>query len=73
MEQVLIFTTVVIAVVEAIKAGADRNWRTVALICGAGIAGGILGALGVVSGVGVVAGVALGLSASGVVTVAKKV
>lgn len=72
MEESLVFAAVVIAVVEAIKAAADRNWRTVALIVGAGLAGGVLAALGVM-GLSLPAGVALGLTASGVITVAKKV
>lgn len=70
MDQTLIFTGIVIAVVEAIKAAFDRNWRVVAIIIGAGVTGGVLGA---VSTVGVLAGISLGLAASGVVTVAKKV
>lgn len=72
MEETLVFTAIIIAVVEAIKAAYERNWRTVALIAGAGISGGLLGAAGVL-GIGLWAGVALGLTASGVVTVAKKV
>lgn len=72
MEETLVFTAVVIAVVEAIKAASDKNWRTLAIIVGAGVAGGVLAALGVM-GLSVPAGVALGLTASGVITVAKRV
>lgn len=71
MEYVLV-TTIIIAAVEAIKAAADRNWRVVAIICGAGLTGAVLGAFGV-EGIGVWQGLALGVGASGVVTVAKKV
>ena len=72
MEESLVFTAVVIAVVEAVKAVGDGNWRTVAIIVGAGVAGGVLAALGVM-GLTIAAGVALGLTASGVITVAKRV
>ena len=68
MEQAA-FVGIVIAVVEAIKAGADRNWRTVAIIVGAGVTGGVLGYFSY----GVVAGIALGLASSGVITAVKKV
>lgn len=79
MEPTLVFTGIVIGVVEAIQAAYDRKWKVVATICGAGTTGGFLGlvagsVVGLPAGVeGAVIGIALGLAASGAVTVAKKV
>ena len=67
MEQA-IFIGIVVGVTEAIKAAFDENWRTVAIIVGAGVTGGVLGAVSVI---GVIAGVSLGLAASGLVTTVK--
>lgn len=65
-----IYIGIIIGVVEAIKAAFDKNYRTVAIIVGSGVTGAVLG---FVSPLGVLAGIALGLAASGAVTVAKKV
>ena len=67
-----VFIGIVVAVVEMIQQAFEQNWRVVATILGAGVTGGLLGALGV-QGLDPLTGVALGLAASGVVTVAKKV
>lgn len=69
----LIVVTLVVAVVEAIKKGYERDFRTVAIIVGAALVGGICGFFHVQGLVDVFAGIAVGLAASGVVTVANKV
>ena len=71
MEYVLV-TTMVVALTEAVKAAADRNWRTVVIIVGAAGIGALCGFLGV-EGLSVAQGIVVGLGASGVVTVAKRV
>lgn len=71
MEYILV-TTMVVALTEAVKAAADRNWRTVVIIVGAGVVGAICGFFGV-EGLSVAQGIVVGLGASGVVTIAKRV
>ena len=51
--------------VEFIKSLFDKNWRTAAIIFGAGIAGAIAG---VASGYTIIVGVVAGFAASGVIT-----
>lgn len=62
----------VVALTEAVKAAADRNWRTVVIIVGAAGIGALCGFFGV-EGLSVAQGIVVGLGASGVVTVAKRV
>lgn len=62
----------VVALTEAIKAAADRNWRTVVIIVGSAGVGALCGVFGV-EGLSVAQGIVIGLGASGVVTVAKRV
>lgn len=71
--QVSLLVASVIGAVEAVKAAFDHNWRTVAIICVAGLLGG-LGACLLVgfTALAFFAGVSVGLGASGVVTVARK-
>ena len=71
MEYILV-TTMVVALTEAIKAGSERNWRTVALIVGSALIGAVCGFLGV-EGLTIAQGIVVGLGASGVVTVAKRI
>lgn len=71
MEYILV-TTMVVALTEAVKAAADRNWRTVVIIVGAALIGAACGFLGI-EGLGVAQGIVVGLGASGIVTVAKRV
>ena len=71
MEYILV-TTMVVALTEAIKAASERNWRTVAIIAGSAVIGAACGFLGV-EGLSVVQGIVVGLGASGVVTVAKRI
>lgn len=68
----IIVTTMVIGVVEAVRAAFDRNWRTVATIVLAGLVGAVCGFFSV-EGLTVFSGIAVGLSASGAVAVAKRV
>jgi hypothetical protein len=68
----LLVTTMVVALTEAVKAAADRNWRTVVIIVGAAGIGALCGFFGV-EGLSVAQGIVVGLGASGVVTVAKRV
>lgn len=51
--------------VELIKALFDRNWRTAAIIIGAGIAGAIAG---LATGYTLLVGIVAGFAASGVIT-----
>jgi len=71
MEYVLV-TGMVIGVVEFIKSLFDRNFRSACIIAGAAFVGGLCGFFGV-EGVTVPLGIVVGLAASGVVTVAKRV
>jgi hypothetical protein len=71
MEYILV-TTMVVALTEAVKAASDRNWRTVVVIVGSALIGAGCGLLGI-EGLDVVQGIVVGLGASGVVTVAKKI
>lgn len=71
MEYVLA-TTVIIGAVELIKRLFDRDYRSATIITVAALVGGLLGAFSV-EGLTIAAGLALGLGASGVVTVAQNV
>lgn len=71
MEYILV-TTMVVALTEAVKAAADRNWRTVVIIVGSALIGAACGFLGI-EGLGVAQGIVVGLGASGIVTVAKRI
>ena len=71
MEYVLI-TGMVIGVVEFVKSLFDRNFRSACIIAASALVGGLCGLFGV-EGVTVPLGIVVGLAASGVVTVAKRV
>lgn len=71
MDQYLLITTLVIALVELGKRVEARDWRAVVTIIGAGVIGGIVGFLHV-HGVTVENGIIVGLGASGFVTVATR-
>lgn len=71
MEYVLV-TTMVIGLVELVKSLFDRDYRTAVVIVGAAGVGALCGVFGV-EGLTVATGIVIGLGASGVVTVAKKV
>jgi hypothetical protein len=71
MEYVLL-TTMIVGVVELVTSLFDRNFRTAVIIVCAALVGAVCGVFGV-EGLDVATGIAVGLAASGVVTVAKKV
>lgn len=71
MEYILV-TTMVIGIVELIKRAFDRDYRAAVIIIGATVVGGLCGFFGV-EGVSVVLGMAIGIGASGIVTLAQKV
>lgn len=71
MEYVLV-TGMVIGVVEFIKSLFDRNFRAACIIAASAFVGGLCGVFGV-ENVTVPLGIVVGLAASGVVTVAKRV
>lgn len=70
--QYVLLTTMIVGMVEAVQAGFERDWRTVVTIIFAGAIGALCGWLAV-EGLDVPTGIAVGLSASGLVTVAKKI
>lgn len=71
MEYILV-TTMVIGIVELVKKAFDRDFRSVCIIIAATLVGALCGYFGI-EGITVPVGIALGLGASGVVTLAKKI
>lgn len=71
MEYVLV-TTMVIGLVEFVKALFDRDYRTAVIIVGSALVGAACGFAGI-EGLTVATGIVIGLGASGVVSVAKKI
>lgn len=72
--QIGLLVTAVVGATELVKAAFDRNWRTVVIIAVSALLGGLGACLFV--GFGALAffsGLAVGLGASGVVTVAKRI
>lgn len=71
MEQYILITTLVVALVELVKRAEAKDYRTCAIIIGAGLIGGIVGFLRV-QGITIEDGIVVGLGASGFVTVATR-
>lgn len=71
MEYVLV-TTMVIGLVELVKALFDRDYRTAVIIIGSAVVGGVCGFFAV-EGLSVATGIVIGLGASGVISTAKRI
>lgn len=70
--QYVLVTTMVVGLVELVKALFDRNYRTAVIIVGAAAVGALCGWFHVES-LDVPTGIVIGISASGVVSLAKKI
>lgn len=68
----LIATTLIAGVVQLIKKAVDRDFRSVAIIGGAAVAGGVLGYFGT-DGLTIPLGIMLGFATSGLVTIGQKI
>jgi hypothetical protein len=71
MEYVIV-TSMVVGLVEFIKALFDRDYRTAVIIAGAASVGALCGAFSI-EGLTIATGIVIGIGASGVVAVAKKI